>query len=134
MREAAARALFWDEPVAAEKALLRTASDQSSDVVVAAANTLKYYKSRRALRALADLRDTEDEQVRAVAVENFDSLHASFECAAWEGDPHEVALLREWMEPVGDLVCWPEEIEPRRVGPPRVSPPGVAVPRRSCWL
>ena len=113
VREAAADTLLWDEPVAAEEALIQAASDPSSGVAASAVDALQYYASRRVLRVLAQMRDAADEHVRAQALESFDSLMGSFRYAATEGDPAEGALLREWMEPVRDLVAWPEEIQPK---------------------
>jgi len=51
VRRAAAAVLMWDEPVAAERALLTAAADTSSEVAIAAIDTLQYYPSRRVLRA-----------------------------------------------------------------------------------
>lgn len=114
VRASAADTLLWAEPVGAEDALITAASDPSTNVAVAAVNALQYYTSRRVLRVLADMRDAENEQVRALALESFDFLLGSFAWAATEGDRAEVAMLREWMEPVRDLVRWPEEIQPKK--------------------
>jgi HEAT repeat protein len=81
VREAAADVLLWDEPVAAEQPLLTAASDPSSDVAAAAVDTLQYYRSRRVLRAVAEMVDVEDPQVRAKAAETFASLRESFDLA-----------------------------------------------------
>jgi len=120
VREDAAFVLMWDEPVAAEGPLVSTASDPSSAVVAAAVSTLQYYPSRRVLRVLADLAETADEQVRAEAVKSFDENLSRFEYLATYGDPEQVTLLREWMEPVADLVRWPDDAQDRDV----YSPPG----------
>lgn len=119
VREAAADVLVWDEPVGAEEPLLRALLDSSTDVAAAAVDTLQYYPSRRVLRAVAGSLDANDERVRSKAVESFDFVQGSFEHIATEGDPAAVKLLREWMEPVRDLLAWSEEIhQPRRTGSP----------------
>ncbi len=127
VREAAASVLLWDEPVAAEKPLLSAASDPSGDVAAAAIDTLQYYPSRRVLRALAELAEAEDDQVRATATESFGSMRSRFECVAASGDPEQVARLRDWMKPVADLVRWPEKVRDRGVFSPRADRFGVTV-------
>lgn len=88
-------------------------------MAAAAVDTLQYYPSRRVLRAVAGALDANDERVRSKAVESFDFLQGSFEHIATEGNPAAVKLLREWMEPVRDLLAWSEEIhQPRRTGSP----------------
>ncbi|MFI9504448.1 HEAT repeat domain-containing protein [Nocardia sp. NPDC052566] len=123
VRAAAADTLLWEEPVAAEEALLAAAYDPAIEVAVAAVNTLRYYKSRRVLRAMADLCDSGDERVREAAADTFGELRLHFEGAAEEFDPGSVALLREWMRPVGDLIEWPEEVSPPYISSAYISPP-----------
>jgi len=53
VRIAAAEALLFDEPWAAEGALVAALEDDVAEVALAARATLVYYDSRRALRALA---------------------------------------------------------------------------------
>lgn len=129
VREAAAAVIVWDEPVAAEGPLLRAATDASSKVAAAAAETLQYYPSRRVLRALAELAKSNDEQVRVKAAESLDYNRGRFEFAATFGDREQVMLLREWMKPVADLVAWPAEIQDRedRQPPRRQSRTELAV-------
>ncbi len=122
VREAAADVLMWDEPVAAEGPLLAAVSDPSRDVAAAVVDTLKYYRSRRVLRALAEP-DTRDEWVRAKVAESFDDLRGHFEWLMSSGDTAERAMYREWAEPVADLLRWSEqspEAAPR--SPPAASP------------
>lgn len=116
VREAAADVLMWDEPVAAEAALLRALSDPSADVAAAAVDTLQYYASRRVLRVLAGMLDVADDELRATAAASFGFLQGCFESMATEGDPAVVEVLRQWMEPVRDLVSWPEEVGQRKKG------------------
>lgn len=111
VREAAAGVLVWDEPADAEEPLLDALADPSPAVVAAAVDTLQYYASRRVLRAVSALLDAPDEEVRSRATESFEFIQGSFEAMATEGDAAAVARLREWMEPVRDLVRGPDEIQ-----------------------
>ena len=110
VREAAADVLMWDEPVAAEGPLLAAASDSSAAVATAAVDTLRYYRSRRVLRALAALSDTADEQVRSKARESFEDIRGHFESLVFSGNSAEQAVLRQWLQPVEDLLRWSEEV------------------------
>ncbi|AYF76385.1 hypothetical protein D7D52_24030 [Nocardia yunnanensis] len=112
VRKAAAAAAFWFEPVAAEDGLLAAAHDDAFEVALEALDTLRYYPTQRVLRAVADLRAHPDERIRAAATTTFDELRETFEEEVVEGNPKTVALLREWMLPVRDLVGWPDEISP----------------------
>jgi HEAT repeat protein len=64
VREAAAEVLLWDEPVAAEEALLRCAGDADPAVACAAMDTLRYYPTRRCVARLEGLRTSPYESVR----------------------------------------------------------------------
>lgn len=130
VRATVADGLMWDEPVAAESALVRAASDLSIDVATAALNTLRYYSSRQVLRTLAERRGALGEQVRAKAVESFDDLQGTFVYAATESDRAEVELIRAWMEPIRDLVPWSDERPPQEAPPCRIRRPRVAVPEK----
>lgn len=112
VRRMAASALHWDEPVAAEEALLAATGDASEVVVLEATDTLRYYKSRRVLRALSDLANSEHEAISAAATVSFDSLRDDFEMhTVRSGDPQEHELLAQWLEPVADLVSWSDPAE-----------------------
>ncbi len=127
VRDAAAWGLMWDEPVAAEDPLVSAASDPSSVVAASAVSTLQYYPSRRVLRVLASLAETADEPVRAEAVKSFEENRSRFEYLATYGAPEQVTLLREWMEPVVDLVRWPESVQDREVYSPSGEPALIAM-------
>jgi HEAT repeat protein len=111
VRRVAADVLLWDEPVAAEGALVRAATDPSVDVAVAAVDTLEYYPTRRVLRALADLADTAIDRVRVVAAKSFERVRGDFEDAVSSGCREEAAFLRDWVKPVADLLRWPDPVE-----------------------
>ncbi len=114
VRVAAAEILLWDEPVGAEGPLLAAGHDPSSEVATAAVDTLQYYPSRRVLRALADFASAGDDRVRAAAAKSFESVQDDFECFVRSGQPEQVALLRDWMKPVADLIRWPDTIQNRQ--------------------
>jgi HEAT repeat protein len=128
VRAAAADVLVWDEPVEAEAPLLTATSDRSGEVAVAAVDTLQYYPSRRVLRVLAQLAQSDDNKaLRAKAAESLDYNRGRFEYCATCGDRRQVQLLREWMEPVADIIRWSAEI-PRPEASPRPSVAHGAMP------
>ena len=128
VRTAAADVLVWDEPVEAEAALVTATSDRSGEVAVAAVDTLQYYPSRRVLRVLAELAQSDDnEALRAKAAESLDYNRGRFEHCATCGDRRQVQLLREWMEPVADVVRWSAEIHRPPVSRPPTSRSRVAM-------
>ncbi|MFE3192668.1 HEAT repeat domain-containing protein [Nocardia sp. NPDC059240] len=128
VREAAAGTLLWEEPVAAESALLAATRDETFEVAAAAINTLRYYPTRRVLREISLLRAHPDQRIAAAASDAFDEVQWSFEQAATEGKAGSVALLREWMSPIRDLVTWPEEITGRELLPLHTHRPRGTVP------
>ena len=127
VRRAAADVLLWDEPVAAQEPLLRAASDPCGDVAAGALDTLQYYPSRRVLRALSELRRSGDARARATAAASFEVIRGGFAYVAAAGAPAEVALLRAWMQPVADLVQWPDEVQAPEVYAPTARPPRVGM-------
>ncbi len=56
VRAAAASALLWDEPIAAEPALLVAAADEDDDVACDALDTLRYYQSTTVFDTLLKVR------------------------------------------------------------------------------
>ncbi|MVU81474.1 hypothetical protein GPX89_30065 [Nocardia sp. ET3-3] len=121
VRRAAVEACFWSEPIAAEPGLLAAACDETVELAEAALDTLRYYPTQRVLRGVAELRTGEDERIREAATITFDDLRDTFESAVTIGDAKDVALLREWMRPVYDLVAWPDQMSVREPGVPRGS-------------
>ena len=128
VRAAAASVLVWDEPVAAEEPLVTATADRSVDVAVAAADTLQYYPSQRVLRLLAELAESDSDELRAKAAESLDYNRGRFEYCATYGDRSQVALLRDWMEPVADIVRWSDEIKRVEASAPPTVRPRVAMP------
>ncbi|WP_067570185.1 HEAT repeat domain-containing protein [Nocardia acidivorans] len=104
IRRVAADVLLWEEPIAAEEGLLAAARDRSPGLAVTALETLRYYHTRRVLRAVAELCDSEDERVRAAATVSFDELREEFESMLHVADPKEAGLLRDWARPIADLL------------------------------
>ncbi|MEU4344175.1 hypothetical protein AB0H00_23435 [Nocardia sp. NPDC023852] len=121
IRKTAADVLLWEEPVAAEDGLLEVAHGLSVEAAEQAMDTLRYYPTRRVLRTLAELRAADDERVRAAAAHSFDEVASEFGGAASSDDPG-VALLRDWMQPVHDLVRWTDSVA-ERPRPPYVKAP-----------
>ncbi|MDQ8045476.1 MAG: hypothetical protein AAGC46_12165 [Solirubrobacteraceae bacterium] len=130
VREIAADVLLWNEPVAAELPLLGALDDPERDVVLEVLSALHYYPTRRVIRALADLRGTDDPEIAEAADTAFEDVRGTFEwiaAAAVRDDADGGAALRAWMTPIADLVTWPEPEEPVT---PRLSievEPGVVV-------
>jgi HEAT repeat protein len=108
VREAAADALVWDEPVAAEGPLLGATADPVVEVAVAAADALRHYPSRRVLEHLDRLRREAAEPLREMAGDSFTDLRGSFLSSLLAAGP-----LRGWMAPVLDLLAFSaEELHP----------------------
>jgi HEAT repeats len=78
VRDAAASALLWNEPVAAEPALLHAVSDSDDDVACDALDTLRYYQSTAVFDALLRVR-AESGSLRRfdMATRSLDDLVAS---------------------------------------------------------
>jgi hypothetical protein len=78
VRDAAASALLWNEPVAAEPALLHAVSDSDDDVACDALDTLRYYQSPAVFDALLRVR-AESGSLRRfdMATRSLDDLVAS---------------------------------------------------------
>ncbi|HTN25604.1 MAG TPA: hypothetical protein VL120_16570 [Solirubrobacteraceae bacterium] len=128
VRAAAADVLVWDEPVAAEEPLVSATGDRSLDVAVAAVDALQYYPSRRVLRLLAELAESGCDGLRAKAAESLDYTRGRFEYCATYGNRSQVAVLRAWMEPVVDIVRWPDEVRGVETSALPTGRPRVAMP------
>ncbi|VTS08103.1 ---NA--- : Uncharacterized protein OS=Nocardia seriolae N-2927 GN=NS07_contig00110-0026 PE=4 SV=1 [Gemmata obscuriglobus UQM 2246] len=74
VRATAAKILFWDEPVAAETALVTAAADPVERVAVEALLTLQYYPSRHVIRSLHGRLDHPTEPIRHAARESWDEI------------------------------------------------------------
>ncbi|MET9490064.1 HEAT repeat domain-containing protein [Nocardia sp. NPDC006630] len=114
VRRTAAYQLGWDEPVAAEPALHRTATDSDADVACAAIDTLRYYRSRATLRLLHEIAQGDDTRAAAARDAAADLL-SDFE--------DEQSRIQHWLTPVADLLGAPE--------PDTAPAPGPPGPRRS---
>ncbi|AKT44111.1 hypothetical protein [Chondromyces crocatus] len=128
VRASAASVLHWDEPVSAEEALLRAITDPVVDVAVEALRTLYYYPSRRCLRAVAPLRDHQDDRIRDDAGQCVMEIARAFRLALQDASPDERTFLTSWMEPVRELVDLPDE-DPETPEPfMAIEPTSVPVP------
>jgi HEAT repeat protein len=123
VRRTAADALFWDEPVDAEPALIQAASDPVEEVAVAAVNTLQYYRTRSVLRALADVASRRRGTTATKASECLWSLAGDFESALRSAPVDLHPQLIEWVQPVRDLL----DLSPHEV----TNEPGHASARSS---
>ena len=118
VRETVAAILFWDEPVAAEGALVAAASDAVEGVAVEAIRTLQYYPSVRVIRCLHGLLDHTSGRIRDHARDSIADIR--YECLHHlrDGDPRVSARVRRWLDPVWDLLSYSaEELSPPDEGP-----------------
>lgn len=113
VRECVADILFYDEPVAAEGALIAAAGGAAEEVAVAATATLQYYPTTRVIRCLHALLDHPVERVRAAARESLAGIRHECLFEVSSGTPHVAEHVRRWLEPVWDLFAFtPEELAP----------------------
>jgi HEAT repeat protein len=125
VRSIAATTLLWDEPWAAEAALIAALDDPARAVARSAADTLCYYRSQRALRALTDRPG-----LAAGGTYDVDGLARAFVEAVLELPEPARPALRRWLAPIEDLVRAAEadaDAEPAPAPPP-VAPEVVVAP------
>lgn len=135
VRCAAATALLWDEPVAAEAALLDALRDREPCVVAAAAGTLRYYPTRRAFSAIFDLRRNCPESLIADVEEAYRDLRTSFLQPLLASTPKVREHVSRWLEPISHLLTFtPEELEPGADRPESVAEPAPRQPRSADWI
>lgn len=108
VRRTAAEVLLWDEPVAAERALLDALADEDDAVAAAAADTLRCYRSRRCLTRLAEAREREGTP-GDLASDSFEEVRVAYGDALQRADGAERAALLRWMRPVWDLLSLDDE-------------------------
>jgi hypothetical protein len=104
VRRAAAEALVWNPPFAAEEALLRRASDADTGVAIAAVKTLEHYPTRRVMSGLAALVSEPRAAVAAEAVEALETLRHRALAALIHAPSTERAALCAWMDPVWSIL------------------------------
>lgn len=126
VRLAAARALFFDEPAAAEPELVCLAADPDEEVALAALDDLRYYPTRAVIRAVAAARDGDPRPaVREAAEETLaDLAHEVAIVAATQGGRDAVL---DWLAPVRDLLRLADRdlapVARSAMPPPRDPPP-----------
>jgi hypothetical protein len=107
VREVAAKALLWEQPVAAEGSLIKLASDPSDDVAGAALDTLCYCASKEILLALDDLRLNGREPIRDWYESTFQWVLKEFryevEKTVTDGDVSQTYFVK-WVAPVRHLL------------------------------
>ncbi|MEZ4340770.1 MAG: hypothetical protein R3B82_29460, partial [Sandaracinaceae bacterium] len=115
-RRTAASTLLWDEPVAAECALVAAAADGDTDVAAAAFDTLAYYPTLDVIRAASTAAQHHpDPKVREAATGCLGSigLWVITEACVPLLEPH----VRRWAEPVWEVLgITDEELRERREG------------------
>ncbi|MEO5727965.1 MAG: HEAT repeat domain-containing protein [Byssovorax sp.] len=125
VRRAAAGALVWDEPCAAEEPLLRCAADVDAGVAMAAVQTLEHYPTRRVMAGLSALVLDPRPAVAAEAVEALENLRHHALMALIHAGSAERAALCAWMDPVWSILEFTSE---DLVPPPAPSPPLPSAP------
>lgn len=103
VRQVAAEVLVADEPVAAEEALIGATHDADDAVAAAAADTLQYYRSRRALVRLGEMR-LRGGAPGMLAEDSFEVVRWAFERAVQRAQGAAREALVGWMRPVWDLL------------------------------
>lgn len=133
VRETAAAILFWDEPVAAEGALVAATADAVEGVAVEAIRTLQYYPSVRVIRCLHGLLDHPSERIRGHARDSLADIRSECLYRLRDGDPRVEARIRRWLDPIWGLLSYSvEELSPPDEGPytrpaaQEIRPPAVS--------
>jgi HEAT repeat protein len=116
VRRAAADALVWNEPCAAEEPLLRLAADPDGGAAIAAIKALERYPSRRVMEGLARRVNDPRAFVAAEAVDALEALRRRALVALIEAPSTERAALCAWMDPVWSILEFTSE---DLVPPPR---------------
>jgi len=109
VRRAAADALVWNEPCAAEEPLLRCAKDADVGVAIAAVKTLEHYPSRRVMLGLAALVNDARPAVVAEAAPALETLRQRALTALIRASSSERATLCAWMDPVWSMLAFTSE-------------------------
>jgi hypothetical protein len=101
VRAAAARCVFWDEPLIAEQPLVALLSDHDENVAAQAAGSLAYYPSRNVALALASI-GYPDVLRNSQSPDPSDGVLDSFRWVLTE-EADVAAQMRDWMGPVAAL-------------------------------
>jgi HEAT repeat protein len=129
VREAAADVLVWDEPVAAETALLRAAEDAVEAVAIAALRALEYYPSRACIERLEGLREARAARGE-VARSSLSAIRGNFLQVLMAAEGGARAALTAWMRPSQHVLAFSnDELCPATddttcapLAPPRAEP------------
>ncbi len=114
----AAWALLWDEPVIAERPLIDALLDPDPRIAVQVADTLQYYPSQRAWKALWNLGASRDDELGAKARESATVISGDFLGRLTCSDDRTRDYLRQWLQPIWE----PLEFEEEEVVPDPPSP------------
>ncbi|MFN8550278.1 MAG: HEAT repeat domain-containing protein [Candidatus Obscuribacterales bacterium] len=106
----AASALVWQEPVEAEELLIEVGTNDS-DLAVAekALDTLAYFRSRKALARMNELRESGRSQLKDSYENTFKWLNDDFVHQSLTGEAAE--LFSVWLAPVKNILEYPEQAE-----------------------
>lgn len=112
VRAAAARAILWDQPVAAQTGLLRLAKEDNDLVAQEALHALAYYESQLVLQSLFDLAKTGPIQRRELYTKALGYVRQEFiyalEMAEATG-PDAERIFKSWLTPVWDILHFSED-------------------------
>jgi hypothetical protein len=109
VRKAAASSLLWNEPIAAEDALLRATYDPVPEVVEEACNTLQYYYTQRVFRRMSELLTHENETVRTEAEKTYQDLRYTFLFDAQFMDKRVRKHIHRWLAPIWDELAYTKQ-------------------------
>ncbi len=115
VREAAADALLWEQPVAAEKRLLEISQESDEEAAIAALNTLCYCASKEIILTLDELRKNGQESIRSEYENAFFHVREEFASTISKNWRTEAAKKRflAWLEPLANCVSANENVECR---------------------
>ncbi|MCB9686448.1 MAG: hypothetical protein H6738_08905 [Alphaproteobacteria bacterium] len=124
-RATAARAVFFDEPAAAEPGLIRAVSAPEEEVALSALDTLRYYPTVAVIRAVAAARDGDPRPtVRDAALETLADLAHEIAIVASTAAPGGRDAVLAWLAPVREaLPLDDEDLAPIDRGPMPPRPP-----------
>ena len=130
VRRAAADALVWTAPCAAEEPLLLRTADPDASVAIAAVKTLEHYPTRRVMAGLAARVTDPRAAVAAEAVDALETLRGRALTALIHAASTERAALCAWMDPVWSILEFTsDDLVPPPASPrSRLSAPVASVP------
>ena len=111
VRRAAAEAVFWDQPIAAESGLLILANDEDDNVTEKALDALCYYSSQAVLIRLDELIKTARDPLKEMQEKALSEVTLSFATSIKylkANSPEAFLIFKNWLRPVEHLFNWAE--------------------------